>query len=61
MTIHIYGDSFAAEYTKEGTWPYDLCQMLNEKMINHAKAGTGPNYSLCNLLEHLEKNEINPS
>lgn len=58
MTIHIYGDSFAAEYDKEGTWPYDLCQMLNEKMINHAKAGTGPNYSLCKLLEHLEKNEI---
>ena len=58
MTIHIYGDSFGAEYSSDETWPVVLSNLKKEKFLVYAKAGTGPNWSLRKLVNHLENDEI---
>lgn len=58
MTIHIYGDSFGAEYSNTETWPVVLSQLKKEQISVYAEAGTGPNWSLRKLINHLENDEI---
>ena len=58
MTIHIYGDSFCADFDEEETWPVVLSQLKKEKINVYASCGTGPNWSLRILVNHLENNEI---
>lgn len=58
MTIHIYGDSFGAEYDNDQTWPIVLSQLKKEQISVYAVAGTGPNWSLRILVNHLENDEI---
>ena len=56
--IHVYGDSFGAEYDNDQTWPVVLSQLKKEQISVYAKAGTGPNWSLKKLINNLENNEI---
>ena len=56
--IHVYGDSFGAEYDNDQTWPIVLSQLKKEQISVYAKAGTGPNWSLKKLINNLENNEI---
>ena len=77
MTIHIYGDSFAADHGQydynpksktvddttyhaihENTWPGVLSKLKKEKIKDYAQGGSGPNWSLKNLLAHLENDKI---
>ena len=58
MTIHIYGDSFGADFSNEETWPVVLSQLKKEQISVYAEAGTGPNWSLRILVDHLENDEI---
>ena len=58
MTIHIYGDSFGAEYDDDETWPVVLSNLKKEEAVIYAQAGTGPNWSLKMFIDHLEKDEI---
>ena len=46
MTIHIYGDSFGADFDEEETWPVVLSKLKKEQISVHAVAGNGPNWSL---------------
>ena len=58
MTIHIYGDSFGAEYHNENTWPVELSKLKKEQISIYAEGGTGPNWSLRKLINDLENNEL---
>ena len=58
MTIHVYGDSFGAEYDNDQTWPIILSQLKKEKINVYAQAGTGPNWSLKMLVNDLERERI---
>ena len=58
MTIHIYGDSFGAEYDDDETWPVVLSNLKKEEAVIYAQAGTGPNWSLKMFIDHLENDEI---
>ena len=58
MTIRIYGDSFGADFDNEETWPVVLSQLKKEQISVYAEAGTGPNWSLRILVDHLENDEI---
>ncbi len=57
MTIHIYGDSFGAEFDNENTWPIELSKLKNEEIRVLAKGGTGPNWSFKKLINDLDKTE----
>ena len=54
MTIHIYGDSFGADFDEEETWPVVLSKLKKEQISVHAVAGTGPNWSLKKLINDLD-------
>ena len=54
MTIHIYGDSFGADFSNEETWPVELSRLKNEEIRVLAKDGTGPNWSLKKLINDLD-------
>ena len=58
MTIHIYGDSFGADFHHYETWPMVLSKLKNEKLRVLAKCGTGPNFSLPILLNDLQNYNI---
>ena len=54
MTIHIYGDSFGADFSHRETWPVVLSELKNENLRVLAKCGTGPNFSLPLLINDLQ-------
>lgn len=54
MTIHIYGDSFGADFSHRETWPMVLSELKNENLRVLAKGGTGPNFSLPLLINDLQ-------